>query len=383
MRILYLSPSEPYPGTHAGFTHVHNLLRNLTVRGMKVTLLSGRPETALTAPHIEGLEVRRIPSSGPVSRNLRALTAGLRIVKERKFDLIHERMETAGGAGTLLAKLTRLHYILEVNDPFLELNAPSPFHPVLRQTKMFQLSAADAVITQTPQIKSAIQSIIPGKRVFVIPNGADPDAFPLTEFPKNNRVGFMGSFMPWHGVHLLIDAFEKVLRGVRDAELILIGNPGRMRQNIEQEIKKRGLKGKVKLTGPVPSKNIPGLLSSCSVLAAPFAPELDPVRREYYRRFGFWWSPLKIFEYMASGRPIAASNMGMIPRYMKGAGLTFEPGDTEGLARAIISLLTDRKMAEGMGKTGRERVERIYNWRMVGHMTAMAYLNVVEGKEAK
>jgi len=380
MRILYLSPSEPYPGTHAGFTHVHNLLRNLTVRGMKVTLLSGRPETALTAPHIERLELKNIKSLGPVSRNLRALNAGLRIVKKGKFDLIHERMETAGGAGTLLAGLTRLHYILEVNDPFLELNAPPPFRSLLRQTKRLQLSAADAVITQTPQIKSAILSIVPEKRVFVIPNGADPDAFPLTEIPKNNRVGFMGSFMPWHGVHHLIDAFERVVREVRDAELLLIGNPGKMRENIEHEIKKKGLTDKVKLTGPVPSERIPGLLSSCSVLAAPFAPELDPVRGEYYRRFGFWWSPLKIFEYMASGRPIAASDSGMIPRYIKGAGLTFEPGDAEGLASAITSLLSDRKMAEVMGKTGRERVEKIYNWRMVGHMTAMAYLNVVEGR---
>ena len=47
MRILYLSPTEPYPGTHAGFTHVHNLLKNLCRSGIEVTLIAGEPEAGV------------------------------------------------------------------------------------------------------------------------------------------------------------------------------------------------------------------------------------------------------------------------------------------------------------------------------------------------
>lgn len=381
MRILYLSPSEPYPGTHAGFTHVHNILSHLTQEGIRAVLLAGKPETGIKMPHIKGVEVRHILASVPLFRNLSTLSVAIDVLGNKDFVLIHERMETVGGVGTLLASFRHLPHILEVNDPFLELNSPAIFRSSLRLLKSLQFSGADAIITQTPQIRRAIHDIHPKKEVFVIPNGADPDAFPVRELPDNSRIGFLGSFMPWHGVHHLIEAFRIVAAELKDAELLLMGNPGHMSRYILQKIRSYGLQSRIRLTGAVPSHTIPGLLSSCAILIAPFAPELDPVRRKYYRRFGFWWSPLKIFEYMASGRPVVASGVGMIPDYIKSAGVIFNAGDIQGLARRIIELLTDRERMKRLGMAGRERVVKIYNWRRMAKLTARVYHHVLESKD--
>ena len=379
MRILYLSPTEPYPGTHAGFTHVHNLLKNLCNEGVEVSLIAG-PEgkDAKALPPVIGLEVHHIYASNPVQRNLRALGKVLSLTKKIRFDLIHERMEMVGGVGIKASGITRIPLILEVNDPFLELNAPEGLQGILRMAKRLQFSHADAIICQTPQLKRAIWSEAADRRVFVIPNGADPAAFPPREFPKERRIGFMGSFMPWHGVRSLIQAFAEVLGEVPDAELLLIGDPGKQKGEVERDLRESGIEEKVKLTGPVESTQIPDLLASCRVLAAPFDPELDPVRKDHYRRFGFWWSPLKIFEYMASSRPVVSPTLGMIPTYLKDSGLTYSPGDVDALCEGLISLLEDEELARRLGGNGRERVEKIYNWRNIAHMTMMAYMNVLE-----
>jgi len=380
MRILYISPTEPYPGTHAGYTHVHNLLRNLTQEGVEVTLIAGQPEkgTGRPAPEIPGLSVVHIRETCPSLRNIMVMNAILKQTRKRDFDLIHERYETAGGSGVLASRLLRIPHILEVNDPFLELNSPSWLRIPLVQLKRFQFCAADAIICQTPQIKRVIWSYVPDSRVFVIPNGADPSVFPLSEIPEVKRIGFMGSFMPWHGVRILIRTFRRVLEHEPDAELLLIGDPGNQRNSVETELSKHGIREKVRFTGAVAPDKVPGLLSGCRVLAAPFAPDLDRVRKEFYKKFGFWWSPLKIFEYMAAARPVVTPDLGMMTKYLGNAGLTYPQGDEEALVERVTNLLVDSDLAEKLGREGRKRVERLYNWRTIAHMTQMVYMSVCE-----
>ena len=403
MRILYLSPTEPYPGTHAGFTHVRNLLKHLCEEGVEVTLIAGAPQKDITKGSgmedeieigmevgmgiemdIPGLTVHHITSSGPISRNLRVYRKIISLVKENHFDLIHERYEMAGGAGMMASKMKHIPLVLEVNDPLLELNAGPRIRPLLGALKKRQFGHARAIICQTPHIKQAVWDASPRHRVFVIPNGADPSQFPITPFPEEKRIGFMGSFMSWHGVEILLNAFSMVLREEPDAKLLLIGDHRERQSRLESQMKELGITDHTTFTGPVPQEEVPRLLSICSVLAAPFAPELDDARREQYRKFGFWWSPLKIFEYMASGRPVVTPDLGMVPNYLGvrdsagGCGLIYPQGDVQKLTEHLITLLRDRELARKLGEEGRKRVEHLFNWRTIAHITRMAYLSVLE-----
>jgi len=402
MRILYLSPTEPYPGTHAGFTHVYNLLKNLCAEGIEVTLVAGEPQKGGAFPStnpsspsdghgidIPGLTAHHIRSSGPVSRNLRVYRKVMSLLKKEKFDLIHERFEMAGGAGMMASIRKRIPLVLEVNDPLLELNANQGIRPFLGFMKKRQFHHAKAIICQTPQIKQAIWEGSDRHRVFVIPNGADPANFSVTPLPEENRIGFMGSFMPWHGVEILLTAFSTVLKEEPDSTLLLIGNNTGHESRLEIQMKELGITEKVTFTGAVPPGDIPTLLSSCKVLCAPFAPELDEARKDHYQKFGFWWSPLKIFEYMASGRPVVTPDIGMVPKYLgisvrpevsndEPSGLVYPPGDVQKLSEHLLSLIRNREMAQRMGAEGRKRVEEHFNWRTIAHITQMAYVSVIE-----
>jgi len=407
MRILYLSPTEPYPGSHAGFTHVHNLLKNLTEEGVEVTLIAGEPQgdendgrddkgwEETGKYDIPGLTVHHIPSSGPIIRNIRVYRKIMSLARKESFDLIHERYEMAGGAGMMASRRKRIPLVLEVNDPLLELNAGPRFRSLLGYMKRRQFRHAEAIICQTPQIKQSIWEVSPKHRVFVIPNGADPSQFPAAPFPEDKRIGFMGSFMPWHGVEVLLTAFSKVLHEEPDCRLLLIGDNRGHEDRLRSQLKDLEIIDNVTFTGAVPTEDIPELLSSCSVLTAPFAPELDNARKEHYQRFGFWWSPLKIFEYMAAGRPVVSPALGMVPTYLgvrddnidenggengvnEGSGLTYPPGDVQKLSEHLVTLLRDRELAMRLGAEGRKRVEHHFNWKNIAHITLMAYHSVLE-----
>lgn len=408
MRILYLSPTEPYPGRHAGFTHVHNLLKNLSKEGVEITLIAGESQvvgnpgergdirTDGEGMDIPGLTVHHIPSSGPVLRNLRLYRKIMSLTRKDSFDLIHERYEMAGGAGMMASWRRRIPLVLEVNDPLLELNAGPRFRRILGYMKKRQFGHADAIICQTPQIKQVIWEDSEKHRVFVIPNGADPSQFPVTPFPSEKTIGFMGSFMPWHGVEILLTAFSQVLQKEPDTRLLLVGNSSGHESRLRSHMQELGITDQVTFTGAVPPGDIPGFLSSCTVLTAPFAPELDDTRRDQYRKYGFWWSPLKIFEYMASGRPVVSPALGMVPKYLgvgcedseiggdhkehdwEGSGLTYPRGDVQALSHHLLTLIRDPDLAMRLGAEGRKRVEQHYNWKNIAHITLMAYHSVLE-----
>ena len=451
MRIIYLSPTEPFPGTHAGFTHVYNLITNLCREGVEVILVAGEPQEGMEKSHIPdidsipGLTVHSIPRSNSVTRNIRALRTVLKILRKNDIDLIHERYEMAGGAGTAASLMKKIPLVLEVNDPLMELNAKPWQRPFLKTLRRIQYWRSHAIICQTPHIKGAIWAGYPRSktRIFVIPNGADPSRFPHTPFPvtggesgtegaetgiegaetgtkgaeigtkgaeigtkgagtgtegaetgtkgagtgtegaEKKRIGFIGNFMPWHGVRTLIRAFAEVRKEEPESQLLLIGNHRNHEDELGSLTWELGIQDHVEFTGAVPSDEVPHLLSGCRVLVAPFAPELDITRKEWYDRFGFWWSPLKIFEYMAAGRPVVSPKLGMIPTYLGDAGRVYPPGDESGLVTCLVELLGNDSLSKELGERGRERVGHHYNWTTIAHITRMVYMNVLEGLDRR
>jgi glycosyltransferase involved in cell wall biosynthesis len=79
----------------------------------------------------------------------------------------------------------------------------------------------------------------------------------------------------------------------------------------------------------------------------------------------FYWSPLKVFEYMASGLPVVAPGIPRLRQIVADSreGLLYEPGSTDGLAGAL-ERLTDSALRKSLGAAARERVVRDFSWDM-------------------
>jgi len=168
-------------------------------------------------------------------------------------------------------------------------------------------------------------------------------------------VGFVGSFKAWHGLSVLIEAFGRLRLTCPDTRLLLVGD-GPERCSLLADLSARGLLEATHLTGRVAPHDVPGLLASMDVAVAPY-----PQRRHFY------FSPLKVYEYMAAGLPVVASRIGQLRRLIDDGvtGLLCPPGDADALTSALDRLRTNPQLRLRMGRAARARVLGRYTWAAV------------------
>jgi len=199
-------------------------------------------------------------------------------------------------------------------------------------------------------------------KIDVIPNGIEPGAFANPEPRHAVRarlglgegfvLGFAGSLKPWHGVGLLIEAFSTIAKRDPTAKLLLIGI-GPTAEDLRHRIARSGLADRVVFTGAVPHEQIPSLLAAMDVAAAPFLPVQD-----------FYFSPIKLFEYMASGACVVASRAGQIAEVINHGidGLLAEPGDVGDLITQIEAARVSPALRNKLSERARAKVHSHYTW---------------------
>jgi glycosyltransferase involved in cell wall biosynthesis len=183
-------------------------------------------------------------------------------------------------------------------------------------------------------------------------NDAGEPRDPDSPGPSAPVVGYAGHLYPWKGVDVLLRALA-LLPGVRG--LIVGGHPlerdlGAMQRLADQ----LGLGGRVRFTGEVPPSKVASLLAQADVLVLPNS------RTHLSARYT---SPLKLFEYLAAGKPIVASDLPALREVLADGdnALLSEPGSAESLAAAVGRVIADRELARRLGAAARARVAD-YTW---------------------
>jgi glycosyltransferase involved in cell wall biosynthesis len=131
------------------------------------------------------------------------------------------------------------------------------------------------------------------------------------------------------------------------------------------------------MVGAVPYGEMPRYLARCHVGVAPYQPS-----RHGQLQLGFYWSPLKIFEYMASGIPVITLDIDPLRDIVRRGreGLLFDEKDEEGLADAITELVRSPDRAAEMGRSGRGRVVAHYSWQVHCKKLERVFLEVTNKK---
>jgi glycosyltransferase involved in cell wall biosynthesis len=337
--------------------------------------LDGPPPAAWESVRVHMLPI--LSSTDPREREQMALAgnehamAALR--KSGPFDMVYERYSLWCYAAMEYAALMGTSGVLEVNAPLIEEQAE---HRVLvdraaaERVALRVFSAADALVAVSKELAAYLNSYPAARgRVQVIPNGVNPSRFPERLEPAlpNPKglftVGFVGSMKPWHGLPLLVAAFDKVHHSAIDTRLLIVGN-GKAKEELQSTIIARGLEDSIDFTGAVEPERIPGLLASMDVAVAPY-PALA----------NFYFSPLKVYEYMAAGRAVVASRIGSLAELIDDgvSGLLSPPGDVDALAAAILRLKADAALRQGIGRVARKMVIENYTWdQVVRRTTALA-----------
>lgn len=384
MKIAYVcaDPGVPVFGPKGCSVHVQEVIRAMVRQGSQVDLFATR--TGGQAPSgFEGVTLHRLPAvpNGELAAREAASLAANRDLRELieshgPYDMVYERHWIWSHAAMECAHEQDIPGLLEVNAPLIEEQSR---HRGLVDSEGAQMvarrvfRAAEVLVAVSAEVAVYLKNHHPETRgrVCVIPNAVDPNRFPddiepaYPKVPGRSTIGFLGTLKPWHGLDILIEAYAMLCHRNPALTLLIVGD-GPERERIVSNLEALNLLDTVRLTGAISPDQVPHWLACMDVAVAP-----------YTEQPGFYFSPLKIYEYMAAGLPVVASRIGQVQQLVDdgATGLLCPPGDPRSLAAAIESLLQDRRRRQRMGRTARVRVRRDHTWdAAVGHILSLAGL---------
>lgn len=363
MRILYSAIDQIVPGTTGGSVHVTAVANGLAALGHDVHVLT-TPGGAFPAGAVHWNAM-----SPPLGRKeLRWAAAGAvrAIARRLRPDVIIERYYNFGGEAIAAARRVGAMAVLEVNAPVVDypgstkrmLDRALIVEPMRRWRERI-CALSDLIVTPVAAI---LPPSTPRRKILEIEWGVDVERFrprgtgaaPFAR-PAAIAAVFAGAFRPWHGAIHLVDALRDLRsRGRADIGAVFIGDgPERARAQAAAQ----GLSG-VLFTGALEHSVMPACLAACDIGAAPF-----DLAAHAPLSLGFYWSPLKIFEYMAAALPVVAPAAARIPALVghQREGLLYDPANAGALAGAL-ERLSDPALRGQLGAAARERAVREYSW---------------------
>ena len=273
--------------------------------------------------------------------------------------LIYERHALFSTAGVRVAARLGCPRILEVNAPLAEEQKRFrglSLESVAQRMEVESFRGAAAIVAVSEQVRSYIRGMsgVAPERIHVLPNGVDVERFACSRGREEVRkrlgygagdsaIGFIGSFKPWHGTSFLLEVFEDLAAVRPGARLFAVGD-GPERGKLCARVGGSAFRDRVSLPGRAPHAEIPSWVAAADIMVAPYQP-MD----------NFYFSPLKVLEALAGGRPVVAPRLGQLVELIEHGrtGLLYTPGDAAACRDAIISLIDDPAMRRGMGVAAR------------------------------
>ena len=390
MRIAYVSADAGVPvfGRKGCSVHVQEMIRAFQGHGAQVDLFAARVDGPPTG--LDALRVHRLPPvrDGEPAEQAAAVTAlnrdlAVALGRDGPYDLVYERYSLWSFAGMEHARAAGTPGLLEVNAPLIEEQA---VHRGLRDAggaarvsaRVFR--AAAALVAVSAEVATWLERFRSVRgRVHVLPNGVDaerfrPDVPPAAPGPPGTfTVGFVGSMKQWHGLPVLIEAFARLHDRDAATRLLLVGG-GPEEAAVRTELAARGLAVASHLSGAVAPTDVPGFLTSMDVAVAPYA--------ESGR---FYFSPLKVYEYMAAGRAVVASRMGQLEALIQHdvTGLLCRAGDSAALGAALERLHREPELRTRLGRAARSSVLQGHTWEAVAARVLQLASAARQGRRAR
>jgi glycosyltransferase involved in cell wall biosynthesis len=319
------------------------------------------------------LELRRVVGDPEFVNRARPL------VRDFAPDLVIARHALFSTAALALAQTSNCPCVLEVNAPIVDERRRYWDLTLEREAEQIEtqvFAGADLLIAVSEGVRAYLQRYgAPREHILVLPNGVN-----LSRFQPNLKgdavrhrygleskivIGFAGSLKPWHGVDLLLHAFTSVYQVLRGHEkpgsaglaLFIIGD-GPQRAQLEQLSRELGISETVTFTGAVPHSEMPEYLAAVDIAVAP-----------YLGSDGFYFSPLKVMEYMAMGRATIAPMLGQLPSLLQdttgACGLLYPPDDQPELAHALLRLVRDAELRNILGTRAAAQAQRRSSWQTI------------------
>lgn len=313
------------------------------------------------------------------------------LLKENRYSFIYQRMSVHNFTGAKLRAATGIPLVLEYNGSEVWTAAhwseKLRLHDVAAKAELSSLRSADIVVTVSKVLGDQVAAVgVPRERIVVYPNCIDPSVFDPNRFSNSDvvtlrqRLGiapdatvatFIGTFGAWHGADFLARAIRRLILEDRDwieahkLTFLLIGDGLKMPE-VKELLGGSPFSRFVTLTGLIPQSEAPAYLSASDIFLSPHIPNPDGS--------AFFGSPTKLFEYMAMGKPIVASDLDQIGEVLRGTYLSegsasdgplaalFSPASEDDFLNALRKVVVDPEGAASMAQRARESALRSFTW---------------------
>ena len=369
-RVLYTA-FDIVPSPKGASTHILHFLRGLVNSQFDVHLLTPNDGLLPLEDILEGARLTRISQDLTQNFLARATHFGKAVLTHLtlnpNYDVVHFRNIWDGLFIAQNKKRFGYKTLFEVNGlPSIELKYHYPaLDPDLltkiKEQEIATLHLSDAIICPSNVTRDYIASLgLSRSRVTIIPNGVSPSDFSAS--PLQSREGrvpvllYIGTLADWQGLEVVIKALPKILEK-QPVQLRIVGR-GRSRQRkfLSKQIRKLGVEGSVLIEPAVPHHEIPALIAESDICIAPLGLNDRNVTQGA--------CPIKVLEYMASARPLIASNMPIVRELVREDvdALLFSPSDPEDLARQVLALLNDFELSQRLSASASERALTKFTW---------------------
>jgi glycosyltransferase involved in cell wall biosynthesis len=391
VRVAYIVPGESFEARSGSSLHIQRLVQGIDRAGHQIAVFDARNGRRIDPfANAESKSTgsgrtwqlwvkRRIPAwcwtmLGGLEHATREgitilesalwMRSDLSAIRMEAPDIIYQRLSFARTLGRVASNQLGIPLVLEINAPILyERKRYERLH-FPRQARLIHdriMHKAAAVIVVSNALKDYIvqQEGIDENKITVIPNGVDISRFDRKGEVYRERmgiekreivVGYIGALKPWHGIDILLGA-ATTLNDPRIKHLIIGDGP--LLSFCEDFVHQHNLDTQVILTGYAELNQIPEYLAAIDIAVAPY-PQMDL----------FYFSPIKLFEYMAAGKAIIASRLGQIAEVLEDGrtGILFTPGNVEELCQHISRLVADRQLRIELGRAA-QRESVSHTWR--------------------
>jgi glycosyltransferase involved in cell wall biosynthesis len=350
IRIIYPVP-ELFPDNRARFIQIINTCHALAQKGLSVELITGLKKGCdkekifnfYGLKPCKNLNIVKLP----IMRRERgkflkiswngifnfSLLAYLLLKKKEKAVIFLRHLKLAKFLLRFRKMITN-HIIFEVHEIFhlndsLNLSQKAK----LKKNEIEIYKKVDALICISNQLRDFLLKLInvQENRIFVIYDAFKKEWLEIKRNLDNSFICYTGSLYAWKGVDVLISA----MKFLPNEKLLIVGGGDRLEKLKELAIKEN-VADRVKFIGSVSHELIPEYLSKAKVAVLPNISE-GPSQ---------FSSPLKLFEYMAAGIPIVASDLPVFREILQDneTAIFFEPGNPESLAYAIKKVLNSKEL---------------------------------------
>lgn len=373
MKILMLAP-EPFFETRGTPFSVFHRSKALGKLGHEVDLVVYHVGENV---NINNVVIHRIPALpfvkhvkiGPslikIPLDIIMFFKAIQMLLMNKYDCIHVH-EEAALFGSILKKIFKMSQIYDMHSSIPQQLVNFEFTNNKALIKLaflgekFIIKNSEAVIAICPQLGETVKSIDPEKKFWIIENPSvsgnncknlDVESDKIRNYlGVNNRkvILYTGTFEPYQGIDLMIRSMPKVIEEVNDVLFLMVGGEEAQIEKMKSLVEQLDVKDHIKFTGKRPVIEMPLFMEIADILASP--------------RITGTNTPLKLYSYLESGKPIVATNLSTHTQVLNEEVAVLTEPDPDSFAEGLLKILTNEDLGKKIGMKGKELAEIKYNY---------------------